>query len=168
MLSPVEHSRTPQQAQRYQVEPYVVAADVYSLEGNVGRGGWTWYTGSAGWMYRVWIEEVLGFRLRDSRLALDPAIPSEWGGFRLLYRYRTAEYEIVVENPDHVCRGVAWIEVDGQRLPEGPIALHDDGAHHRVTVRLAPEPRVAAGPSGEGEHRPRRAAGSGSARRRRS
>ncbi|MHB8990958.1 MAG: GH36-type glycosyl hydrolase domain-containing protein, partial [Chloroflexota bacterium] len=120
------------------IEPYVVAADVYSLEGRVGQGGWSWYTGSAGWMYRVWIEEVLGFKLRGNELRLDPAIPSHWPGFTLRYRFRSTHYEVRVENPDHVGRGVVWVEIDGRRRPGPEVALEDDGGSHTVIVRLGP------------------------------
>ncbi|MBI4493013.1 MAG: DUF3131 domain-containing protein, partial [Chloroflexi bacterium] len=138
MLNPVEHARTPEAVERYRVEPYVVAADVYSLEGHVGQGGWTWYTGSAGWMYRIWLEEVLGLKLRGSELRLDPAIPADWPGFTLRCRFRSAHYEIRVENPDHVSRDVVWVEVDGQRQSGQAIALEDDGGSHAVVVRLGP------------------------------
>ncbi|MDO8689858.1 MAG: glucoamylase family protein [Dehalococcoidia bacterium] len=136
MLSPVEHARTPEAVERYRVEPYVVASDVYSLEGHVGQGGWTWYTGSAGWMYRVWLEEVLGFRLHGQELRLDPVIPTGWPGFTLRCRLRSARYEIRVENPDHAGKGVAWVEVDGQRQSEPTVTLKDDGDNHTVVVRL--------------------------------
>ncbi len=136
MLSPVEHARTPEAVERYQVEPYVVASDVYSLRGHVGQGGWTWYTGSAGWIYRVWLEEVLGFKLRGNELQLDPVIPAGWPGFTLRCRLRSACYEIRVENPDHAGRGVAWVEVDGQRQSGQAFALKDDGGTHAVIVRL--------------------------------
>ncbi|MBI4321800.1 MAG: glycosyltransferase 36 associated protein, partial [Chloroflexi bacterium] len=138
MLNPVEHARTPEAVERYRVEPYVVPADIYALEGHVGQGGWTWYTGSAGWMYRVWLEEVFGLKLRGNELRLDPVIPTTWPGFTLRYRFRSARYEIRVENPDHVVRGVAWVEVDGQRRHELAIMLEDDGASHTVVVRLGP------------------------------
>ena len=136
MLNPVEHTRTPEAVERYRVEPYVVAADVYSLEGHVGQGGWTWYTGSAGWMYRVWLEEVLGLKLRGHELHLNPVIPSTWPGFTLRYRFRSASYVIRVENPEHVVRGVAWVEVDGRRRHGLAINLKDDGVSHAVVVRL--------------------------------
>jgi cellobiose phosphorylase len=84
----------------------------------------------------VWIEEVLGFKLQHDRLSIDPTIPSAWDGFKLQYRHREATYEIVVENPDHVCHGVAWIEVDGQRQSERTIHLVEDGGHHHVLVRM--------------------------------
>ena len=136
MLSPVEHARTPEAVERYKVEPYVVASDVYSLEGHVGQGGWTWYTGSAGWMYRVWIEEVLGFKQRGNELRIDPVIPAGWPGFTLRCRLRSASYEIRVENPDRAGRGVAWVEVDGERQSGQTVTLKDDGVSHAVVVRL--------------------------------
>lgn len=136
MLNPVEHARTPEDVERYKVEPYVVAADVYALEGQIGRGGWTWYTGSSGWMYRVWIEEIVGFRLRGDRLTIDPVLPCEWKQIGIGYRYRTAHYAITIENPDGVGSGVLWVDIDGTRSPAHVVALHDDGAQHSVIVRL--------------------------------
>jgi cyclic beta-1,2-glucan synthetase len=136
MLNPVEHGRTPEDVERYKIEPYVVAADVYALEGQVGRGGWSWYTGSSGWMYRVWIEEVLGFKLRGDHVTINPVLPGDWKEVSIRFRFRTACYSITVENPDAAGRGVLWIDVDGSRIPEDVIPLHDDGATHSVTVRL--------------------------------
>ena len=146
MLNPVEHAHTPEDVDRYKVEPYVVAADVYALEGQVGRGGWTWYTGSSGWMYRVWIEEVLGFRLRRDRLTIDPVLPRHWPTISINFRYRTAHYAITVENPDAATSGVLWVEVDGARASERTISLLDDGARHTVLVRLG---RLALIPTGD-------------------
>jgi cyclic beta-1,2-glucan synthetase len=136
MLNPVEHARTPDDVARYKVEPYVVAADVYALEGQIGRGGWSWYTGSSGWMYRVWIEEILGFRLRGERLTLDPVLPRNWPHVKIRYRHGKTHYAITIENPDATTGGVLWVEQDGSRLPTHEIELHDDGADHIVTVRL--------------------------------
>lgn len=136
MLNPVSHARSLEEVQRYKVEPYVVAADVYAMEHGVGRGGWTWYTGSSGWMYRVWIEEVLGFRLRADQLILDPVIPHDWPWFTLHYRYRSSRYRITVHNPDGINRGVAWVELDGERLEDPVIPLRDDGQTHTVTATL--------------------------------
>jgi cyclic beta-1,2-glucan synthetase len=135
LLSPVEHARTEEEAMRYAVEPYVAAADVYAMKDRVGRGGWTWYTGSAGWMYRVWLEEVLGFRLRGDRLSIRPAIPPAWDGCTLTYRHRSATYEIAVENPG---AAASLLEIDGKRIEGMEIALVDDGRTHRV--RVIPEP----------------------------
>jgi len=136
MLNPIERARDPETAARYRVEPYVVAADVSRLQGRVGQGGWTWYTGSAAWMYRIWIEEVLGLKVAGASLAVDPVIPSEWSGFTVQYRRGEALYEIVVENPDGTGRGVAWAELDGRRLDKPIIPLEETSAKHRVVVRM--------------------------------
>jgi cyclic beta-1,2-glucan synthetase len=106
---------------------------------HVGRGGWTWYTGSAGWMYRVALEWLLGFRVQGSNLALDPCIPRGWPSFELVFRYRSARYEITVENPLGVCRGILATKLDGEMLTGNKrllIPLVDDGATHRVQVVL--------------------------------
>jgi cyclic beta-1,2-glucan synthetase len=137
-LNPINHTATRTAVHRYKVEPYVVSADVYSQPPHVGRGGWTWYTGSAGWMYRAGVEWILGFRLRGARLTLDPCVPRAWRGFEIVFRYHSARYEIAVENPNGVARGVAATEIDGVPLPGNPpsIALADDGATHRIRVVL--------------------------------
>jgi len=122
ILNPVNHTSTRAGLYRYRVEPYVVAADVYAEAPHIGRGGWTWYTGSAGWMYRAGIEWLLGFRLRGAALFIDPCIPRAWGGFSVRFRYHASRYEITVENPRGVTRGIERVEVD------------DDGATHRVRV----------------------------------
>ena len=136
ILNPVNHSSTRAGLYRYRVEPYVVAADVYAEAPHIGQGGWTWYTGSAGWMYRAGIEWMLGFRLRGAALFIDPCIPRVWRGFSLRFRYHAARYEITVENPRGVPRGVERVEVDGVSVEMGPegLPLRDDGAVHRVRV----------------------------------
>ncbi|MGB8840181.1 MAG: glucoamylase family protein [Aliidongia sp.] len=139
MLNPICHADSPAAIHRYKVEPYVVCADLYSEPPHVGRGGWTWYTGSAGWMYRVALEGLLGFRLRGTDLVLDPCIPRGWPGFEIVFRYRSAHYDIAVENPNSVCRGVLSITLDGKLMPESKnalVPLADDGATHRVRLVL--------------------------------
>ena len=138
MLNPINHASTRAGVHRYKVEPYVMAADVYAEPSHLGRGGWTWYTGSAGWMYQAGLEAILGFRLRGTTLALEPCIPRAWPGYRVDFRYRSARYQIVVDNPQGVSRGVASIELDGRALEgEGAtIALVDDGATHAVRIVL--------------------------------
>jgi cyclic beta-1,2-glucan synthetase len=139
MLNPIRHADSPSGVHRYKVEPYVVCADLYSEPPHVGRGGWTWYTGSAGWMYRVALEGLLGFQLQGATLVLDPCIPRGWPGFDIVFRYRTAQYEIAVENPQGVCRGVRSIELDDVALATSAksiIPLVDDGVTHRVRVVL--------------------------------
>lgn len=136
MMHPITHSQNSEQANKYKIEPYVAAADIYSLPGSVGRGGWTWYSGSAGWMYRIWLEEVLGFKLRGNRLSIDCAIPSHWDGFKINYRYRNSEYKISVENPHHTGHGPCQVELDGVAQPAGEIQLVDDGHPHTVRITL--------------------------------
>jgi cyclic beta-1,2-glucan synthetase len=136
MLNPIEHARDAQAVWHYGVEPYVVAADVYRLPGRVGQGGWSWYTGSAAWMYRAWIEEVLGLQVRGDRLRINPVIPATWDGFTLRYRHGETIYSIEVENPDGCERGVAWLEMDGRRVPGGEITLERGLVKHQVVVRM--------------------------------
>ena len=135
IMNPIERSRNPQSAARYRGEPYVVAADISSAPGNVGRAGWTWYTGSASWMYRIWLEDVLGFRLRGDVLHICPAIPEDWPGFELVYKYRSASYEITVKREAGFA---ARMELDGRPIENATIRLSDDGRTHAVTVRLSP------------------------------
>src|SRR5438132_1051452 len=126
LMSPVESSRNPEEVARYHGEPYAVAADVSSAFGRIGRSGWTWYTGSAGWMYRVWLEEVLGFKLHGNRLSIEPAIPEAWPGFVLTFRYGRTEYRIEVEN-------------NGE-FSEQEILLEDDSGSHTIHISTGPRP----------------------------
>ncbi|HVA34770.1 MAG TPA: glucoamylase family protein [Stellaceae bacterium] len=138
IVNPINRSSTPGDALRYKVEPYVACADVYAAPAHVGRGGWTWYTGSSGWLHRAGLEWILGFRLRGALLALDPCVPRAWPRFEILFRYRTAKYEITVENPHKVSRGVLHAALDGVAVPERPlqIPLMDDGKIHRLRITL--------------------------------
>ena len=138
MLNPINHARTRADVHRYKVEPYVVAADIYSMPPHVGRGGWTWYTGSAAWMQRAGVESILGLRREGNRLCIDPCIPRNWEGFALSLRHGAARYEIRVENPDHVERGVVSATLDGVIFAGGSpmLPLADDGAVHEVVIRL--------------------------------
>ena len=132
MMNPIELTRTPEDFARYRGEPYAAAADVYAAPGHVGQCGWTWYTGSAGWMYRIWVEEVLGFRRRGDRFTVDPAIPDDWEGFELTYRHGSTTYEIVVRRQESSAEIV--VEVDGEQVPDGFVPLMDAGGVRRVTV----------------------------------
>ena len=138
ILNPINHSNTRAGVQRYKVEPYVACADVYSMPPHVGRGGWTWYTGSAGWMYRAGLECILGFRLQGKTLVIEPCIPRAWKGFELSFKYQSSRYEIAVENPKSVSSGVRTVELDGETLAAGAprINLSDDGAIHRIRIVL--------------------------------
>ncbi|RIK72875.1 MAG: glycosyl transferase, partial [Planctomycetota bacterium] len=143
MINPVHHGRTPQEVAVYQAEPYVVAADVYSQPPHAGRGGWTWYTGSAGWMWRVAVESILGFSVRDGRtLLLNPAISSEWPACGLQYRLPDGAtvYHIRIENPDNRQTGVSSATLDGRAVVVNngvaELPLVADGQTHQATVRL--------------------------------
>jgi cyclic beta-1,2-glucan synthetase len=136
LLNPIYHSDTPAKAARYRVEPYVVAADVYSGEPHVGQGGWTWYTGAAGWMYRLGLEAILGLRRRGNSLQINPCIPRGWPGYALTYRNGGTVYHIRVENPGGVNRGVKQATLDGDSLPDKEIPLLDDGQQHEVRILM--------------------------------
>jgi cyclic beta-1,2-glucan synthetase len=136
LMNPIEHCRDPESVSRFRGEPYVAPADVYSAQGQMGRCGWTWYTGSAAWMYRVWLEEVLGFQLRGQTLRIQPVLPLAWTGFEMTYRFGSSEYRIEVMHTG----ASSTIEADGRDSGDS-IRLVDDGATHHVLV-LAP-----AGPS---------------------
>jgi len=136
MLNPINHARSRTAANRYRVEPYVACGDVYSMPPNVGRGGWTWYTGSAAWMYRVAIEYMLGIRLQGDMLRIEPVIPRNWPQFEATVRHGDATYEIIVENPDRCSSGIASLSLDGVVLQAGPIPMVRDGGIHRVRLVL--------------------------------
>jgi len=138
MLNPINHARTRAGVHRYKVEPYVIAADVYAAPAHVGRGGWTWYTGSAGWMQRAGLESILGLRIRGETILLDPCIPRAWPRFELTIACGAARYLIHVDNPGGVSRGVASATFDGAVIRERPLRLPfvDDGARHRVHLTL--------------------------------
>jgi cellobiose phosphorylase len=135
MLNPITHSNSPEALDIYKVEPYVVAADVYTAAGHLGRGGWTWYTGSASWMYRVALEAILGFQQRGERLFIEPCIPASWKGFTIEYRFRSATYAITIDNPDGIQFGSVDLTVDGRSVDDA-IPLMDDGRTHDVRVLL--------------------------------
>ncbi|MGE5315393.1 MAG: GH36-type glycosyl hydrolase domain-containing protein, partial [Acidobacteriota bacterium] len=142
ILNPINHADTPEAIERYRVEPYVAAADVYALPPQTGRGGWTWYTGSAGWMYRAGLEWILGMRIHGTELMLDPCIPKAWKGFELIYRRGSSRCEIAVENPHGVNRGISSWTLDGVVQPAvsvgSPVrmSLEDDGEVHSVRITL--------------------------------
>jgi cyclic beta-1,2-glucan synthetase len=139
MINPLTHARTPEEAEIYKVEPYVVAADVYTAEGQLGRGGWTWYTGSASWMYRVGLEGILGFTKRGDMLYIQPRTPLSWPEYTVEYRYGKSNYLITVQNKDKVTGSSVEVTVDGQPRPDGGIQLIDDGERHEVTVQRVGE-----------------------------
>ncbi len=136
MINPINHARSAGEAGTYKVEPYVVAADVYALSPHTGRGGWTWYTGSAAWMYRLIVESLLGLKLDVDKLRFTPCLPIKgWDTFKVLYRYRETIYHINVVQT-HDVAGEIRVEVDGQGQPDKAIPLVDDHQEHKVEVKI--------------------------------
>jgi len=138
LINPINHASTRTGIHRYKVEPYVACADVYAAPSHIGRGGWTWYTGSAAWMYRTAVEAILGFNVRGDHLIIDPCIPRSWSGFEIVYRHGNSIYRLAIENPSGVSRGVIGVVLDGAELVSAPceIPLIDDGATHVAKITL--------------------------------
>ncbi|MFC1936214.1 GH36-type glycosyl hydrolase domain-containing protein [Chloroflexota bacterium] len=134
LLNPISHANSPEKAEHYKVEPYVIAADIYSEPPFNGSGGWTWYTGSSGWMYRLGIEGILGIAKEGKMLKINPCIPQNWPGFKVDYRFGTTYYKISVENLHNVNQGIRKILLDGSPLPGSSFPLVDDGQPHEVRV----------------------------------
>jgi cyclic beta-1,2-glucan synthetase len=136
MLNPANHTRTRADLERYKAEPYVLAGDVLAHPSHAGRAGWTWYTGSAGWMYRAGLESILGLRVRGRSFEIDPCIPQSWPGFELAVRFGSTRYAIEVANPERRSRGVAEAVLDGAPVDPRTIPVSDDGGRHELKVRL--------------------------------
>jgi len=136
MLNPINHTRTPADVERYKTEPYAVAGDVYARAPHAGRGGWSWYTGSAAWMYRAGVESMLGLRARGSTFSVEPCIPSSWPGYELEWRRHRTRYVISVSNPERQCRGIQSATLDDVDVDAASIPIVDDGRTHRVRVVL--------------------------------
>jgi cellobiose phosphorylase len=135
MINPVNHARSPEEIAIYKVEPYVVTADIYALSPHTGRGGWSWYTGSAGWMYRLIVESLLGLRLEVDKLRFTPCLPSDWPGFTMHYRYRETVYHIAVQRSP-VENGETQVKFDGVDQHDDTIPLVDDRQEHYVEVSI--------------------------------
>ncbi len=133
LVNPINHGRTPDEIAIYKTEPYVMAADVYGVSPHIGRGGWTWYTGSAGWMYQLVIESFLGLRREGSKLRVNPCTPDHWKSFEVDYRYGSSVYhiEVIITAP-----GSESLKLDGVVQPEQAIQLADDGKEHKVVARV--------------------------------
>ena len=136
LLNPILRSDTQEKAAAYRVEPYVICADIYSVPPLIGRGGWTWYTGSAAWMYRLGLEAILGFQKIGSTLRIDPVIPPDWDGFDIRYRFCDTPYTVQVKNPDHVEHNVRRVELDGEVIVSMIVPLIDDHLEHHILVLL--------------------------------
>ena len=135
MINPINHAKTPEEVARYKVEPYVVAADVYALSPHIGQGGWTWYTGSAGWMYRLIVESLLGLRLETEKLFIEPCLPSDWVSIKIHYRYRETVYHITLTQLQEDKNNMIII-LDGTECQDKFIRLVDDHIEHQAEVKL--------------------------------
>jgi cellobiose phosphorylase len=144
-VNPIHRSADRDRVKRYRVEPYAVAADVYSAAGHRGRGGWTWYTGAAGWMYRVSLEHLLGIKREGVWLRIDPCVPADWASYSVRLKIAGAEYRIEVENPERVARGVRLLELDGHVVDSDRVRLAPNSGNHVVRVVLGRVPPAAAG-----------------------
>ena len=142
LISPINHTHDERGYSRYKTEPYVMAADVYAVYPNEGRGGWSWYTGAAGWMYRTGLEAILGFQKNGDTLVMEPCIPAKWQRYAIQYQYMDTQYAILVQNPDGICKGVREVLLDGQLLQGNAIPLVNDGSTHEVEVLLGERERA--------------------------
>jgi cyclic beta-1,2-glucan synthetase len=143
MINPIYDTDTLEKINRYRVEPYVIAADVYSHPSHLGHGGWTWYTGSASWMTRLVVEKILGLQREGNYLRIEPCIPKDWPGYEIHYRFGNTMYHLRVENSQGVSSGLIQIDADGKLLKEEKILLEDDGREHNIVVTLGREAEAA-------------------------
>jgi len=134
MINPIQHTKSFEEVSKYKVEPYVIAADVYALSPHTGRGGWTWYTGSAGWMYRLITESLLGLKLETDKLYIEPCIPSDWVTYKINYKFRNTMYRINVTQLQE--EGSLTLLVDGAESQDKFIRLVDDGQEHLSEVKI--------------------------------
>ncbi|HEU4734444.1 MAG TPA: glucoamylase family protein, partial [Kofleriaceae bacterium] len=142
LLNPHERTRTLAEATRYRVEPYVLAGDVYATPPWVGRGGWTWYSGAAAWTWRLVVEQILGLRRRHGALEVEPCIPHAWDGFEAWIRAGQLVVHVIVENPEHVTRGIGRVSLDGQPVERARVELSGAG-ERTLEIRLGSADRTA-------------------------
>jgi len=142
LINPINHAGTPERSGIYKVEPYVVAADVYAVVPHVGRGGWTWYTGSAGWMYRLLIESLLGLKLEGDKLRIRPRVPAAWRSFKIHYRYRETVYHITLIQIASSELETAAIQGNGEPLIGETISLVDDRQEHHLEIHFSSRPPI--------------------------
>ncbi len=136
MINPIEHSRTKEAASKYKVEPYVISADIYGQKNLAGRGGWTWYTGSASWMYEAGIKYLLGLKIEKNKLKIEPCIPNDWKEYSIQYRYGNSIYHINVKNPNGRNTGVERFILDGNEIEEKQVILNPNGEVHHIEVLI--------------------------------
>lgn len=136
MINPIEHSRTKETALKYKVEPYSIAADVYGAESLAGRGGWTWYTGSSSWFYKAGIENILGLKIKNNTLKMEPCIPKDWKEYKIKYRYKNSIYNISVKNPNGKNTGVERFYQNGKEIEEKQVKLNGEGGIFEIEIEM--------------------------------
>lgn len=134
MINPIEHSRTKEEAIKYKVEPYIIAADIYGANNLIGRGGWTWYTGSSSWFYKVGIENILGLSIKKEQLSINPCIPRSWKEYSIQYKYKTNIYNIKIKNPNGKETGVEKFLLNGQEIKDKKILLEDNNKVNEIEI----------------------------------
>jgi cyclic beta-1,2-glucan synthetase len=136
MLNPIHHAMDPKSVETYKVEPYVMAADIYAVSPHTGRGGWTWYTGSAGWMYRLAVETLLGLHFEINKLRINPRIPDSWESFKIHYRYHETFYHITIKKVDDKNLSEISLVLDGAEQNENMITLINDQIEHQAEILI--------------------------------
>ena len=134
MINPIEHARTKEASNKYKVEPYVIPADIYGANNLAGRGGWTWYTGSSSWYYKAGIEYILGLKIRNGVMSIEPCIPKEWKEYNIKYKWKNSFYNIVIKNPNGKNYGVEEVTLNGEKV-ENAIRLQENGIYN-VEVKV--------------------------------
>jgi cyclic beta-1,2-glucan synthetase len=138
LINPITHTMTQMECARYKVEPYVMAADVYAVDPHIGRGGWTWYTGSSGWMYKVGLEDILGFNKNEDILTIDPCIPNNWSQYTIVYKHSRTTFNITIKNPNNCSSGVKSLSINGIDIPDKKIDLktYEGDQSHECNVEV--------------------------------
>jgi cyclic beta-1,2-glucan synthetase len=136
MINPIEHTRTKDEVKKYKIEPYAVAGDVYSVGNLAGRGGWSWYTGSSSWMYKVGIESILGLKVEENELKIEPHIPENWNEYSIRYRYGQSLYNIKIKNPNGKTSGVEKMLINGREVQEKKVKLDGTGTTYEVEIEM--------------------------------
>ena len=136
MINPIEHSRTKEEANKYKVEPYVVAADIYGAGNLAGRGGWTWYTGSSSWYYEAGIRYILGLKIKKGVLSLEPCIPSNWSEYTIRYKYGESIYNIKVTNPNKKTQGIEKLYLNNKEVEDKKIRLVSTGGVYNIEAQI--------------------------------
>jgi len=134
IINPIEHSKTKEEAKKYKLEPYVLEADIYSNKDLMGRGGWSWYTGSSSWYFKAVVEYILGLKIESGVLKIEPTIPKDWKEFEIQYKYKTTIYKIKVKNNDGKNTGVRKFVLNGEEVEDMQILLQDNGKIYNIEI----------------------------------